>query len=346
MDISNANQNYTITNNLSVLDITGANNNITIKSHINKLIVSGANNDIDGTDPNCLIDSIEVNGINNDVNLNSNCQNAKQSSTGIGNNISFGGSSKQNNIGNNYTQSNNNFAQFNSNMNYNMNNNMNMNSNMNINMNSNFNQNFGFAFNSNAQNFFGQNNFFQNPFNNNFAQNNFNNAQNNFNNAQNNFNNAQNNFNNAQNNVNVPNNNNVQNNNNAQNNNNNEQNNNNVQDNNNNTEQKKPDPKKNIFASTMPGEEDFSNLNEHDRKIRQLFLEMDEYQYKHIQKYESRKETECAICLEEFKGTDMIKAFYKCEHIFHKNCLRDWLKKQVVCPMCKHDLEEDIKTMK
>ena len=326
MDISNANQNYTITNNLSVLDITGANNNITIKSHINKLIVSGANNDIDGTDPNCLIDSIEVNGINNDVNLNSNCQNAKQSSTGIGNNISFGGSSKQNNIGNNYTQSNNNFAQFNSNMNYNMNNNMN--SNMNINMNSNFNQNFGFAFNSNAQNFFAnpQGFFGQNPFNNNFAQNNFNNAQNNFNNAQNN--------------VNVPNNNNVQNNNN------NEQSNNNVQDNNNNTEQKKPDPKKNIFASTMPGEEDFSNLNEHDRKIRQLFLEMDEYQYKHIQKYESRKETECAICLEEFKGTDMIKAFYKCEHIFHKNCLRDWLKKQVVCPMCKHDLEEDIKTMK
>ena len=326
MDISNANQNYTITNNLSVLDITGANNNITIKSHINKLIVSGANNDIDGTDPNCLIDSIEVNGINNDVNLNSNCQNAKQSSTGIGNNISFGGSSKQNNIGNNYTQSNNNFAQFNSNMNYNMNNNMN--SNMNINMNSNFNQNFGFAFNSNAQNFFSnaQGFFGQNPFNNNFAQNNFNNAQNNFNNAQNNVNNAQNN-------VNAPNNNN-------------EQSNNNVQDNNNNTEQKKPDPKKNIFASTMPGEEDFSNLNEHDRKIRQLFLEMDEYQYKHIQKYESRKETECAICLEEFKGTDMIKAFYKCEHIFHKNCLRDWLKKQVVCPMCKHDLEEDIKTMK
>ena len=323
MDISNANQNYTITNNLSVLDITGANNNITIKSHINKLIVSGANNDIDGTDPNCLIDSIEVNGINNDVNLNSNCQNAKQSSTGIGNNISFGGSSKQNNIGNNYTQSNNNFAQFNSNMNYNMNNNMNMNSNMNINMNSNFNQNFGFAFNSNAQNFFSnaQGFFGQNPFNNNFAQNNFNNAQNNVNNAQNN--------------VNVPNNNNEQ------------SNSNNAQDNNNNnTEQKKPDPKKNIFASTMPGEEDFSNLNEHDRKIRQLFLEMDEYQYKHIQKYESRKETECAICLEEFKGTDMIKAFYKCEHIFHKNCLRDWLKKQVVCPMCKHDLEEDIKTMK
>ena len=89
-----------------------------------------------------------------------------------------------------------------------------------------------------------------------------------------------------------------------------------------------------------------SSLSDFEKKKMELILEMDEYQYKHIQKYESRKETECAICLEEFKGTDMIKAFHKCEHIFHKNCLRDWLKKQVVCPLCKHDLEDDIKTMK
>ena len=103
--------------------------------------------------------------------------------------------------------------------------------------------------------------------------------------------------------------------------------------------------KNDIFASTRPGQEDYSNLTDRERKIRQLFLEMDEYQYKHIQKYESRKETQCAICLEEFKGTDMIKAFHKCEHIFHKNCLKDWLNKQIICPLCKHDLEEDIKKM-
>jgi hypothetical protein len=35
---------------------------------------------------------------------------------------------------------------------------------------------------------------------------------------------------------------------------------------------------------------------------------MDEYQYKHIQKYESRKETECTICLEQFKGIDIINS--------------------------------------
>ena len=82
------------------------------------------------------------------------------------------------------------------------------------------------------------------------------------------------------------------------------------------------------------------------KKKFELIVEMDEYQYKHIQKYDSRKETECAICIGEFKGIDIIKAFYKCEHIFHKRCLLDWLKKHNTCPLCNHDLSDDIKNMK
>ena len=84
------------------------------------------------------------------------------------------------------------------------------------------------------------------------------------------------------------------------------------------------------------------NLSDFDKKKDYLFLEMDQYQYKHIQKYDSRKETECAICLEEFKRNDIIKEFYKCKHIFHKDCLKNWLKRSNVCPLCKHDLTEDI----
>ena len=83
-------------------------------------------------------------------------------------------------------------------------------------------------------------------------------------------------------------------------------------------------------------------LSDFDKKKQDLFLEMDEYQYKHIQKYDSRKETSCAICIEDFKGTDIIKAFYKCEHIFHKKCLKDWLQRSNLCPLCKHDLKDDI----
>ena len=288
MDISNTNQNITITNNLPYLDISGTTNHVIIKSHINRIKVSGIDNFIDGTDPNCLVDNIEVTGINNKLRFNNNCLKASQKQTGFDNDISFGDTITTNqnnngNIGNNFPQFNNNFGQFNNN---------------NVQV---HNYYYYSHQSSNPQNFSGQNNYIPNN-NNNFAYNN--------NNAQNNQ----------------------------------QSNNNNVQ--NNNEEQKKNDAKINIFASTKPGEEDYSNLTDHERKIRQLFLEMDEYQYKHIQKYESRKETECAICLEEFKGTDMIKAFHKCEHIFHKNCLRDWLKKQVVCPLCKHDLEDDIKSMK
>ena len=96
----------------------------------------------------------------------------------------------------------------------------------------------------------------------------------------------------------------------------------------------------NLNAGINPGQ-----LSDFDKKKQDLFLEMDEYQYKHIQKYDSRRETSCAICIEDFKGTDIIKAFYKCEHIFHKNCLKSWLKRSNLCPLCKHDLTEDINQM-
>ena len=304
-------KNVTITNNLSELEVNGSDNKVIIKSHINELSVIGTDNKIDGTDPNCLIDNISVNGNDNEVILNLNCQNASQINNGE-NKIIYTDGSYQNNMGNNFDQNfSNQSSQNNFEQNYNYQNN---NAQYNI-----YNNNQDFSYNAyNLYNY--------------YSQININNVQNNHNNNYN----AQNNNNNVRNNNDVNNNaHEVQNNNNAQNNNN-VENDNNVQNNNNNN------IKKDIFASSRPGEEDYSNLTDHEKKIRKLYLEMDEYQYKHIQKYESRKETECAICLEEFKGTDIIKAFHKCEHIFHKNCLRDWLKKQKVCPLCKHNLEEDI----
>jgi hypothetical protein len=81
---------------------------------------------------------------------------------------------------------------------------------------------------------------------------------------------------------------------------------------------------------------------EFEQKKKKLILEMDEFQYKHIGKYESRKETQCAICLSDFKNVDIIKVFYTCDHIFHKKCLLEWLKKSNSCPLCNHDLTNDI----
>ena len=83
-------------------------------------------------------------------------------------------------------------------------------------------------------------------------------------------------------------------------------------------------------------------MSEFEKKKQELILEMDEFQYKNIIKYDSRKEEECPICLNSFKRIDIIKVFNKCEHIYHKNCLLDWLKRSNICPICKHDLKDDI----
>ena len=96
------------------------------------------------------------------------------------------------------------------------------------------------------------------------------------------------------------------------------------------------------FYDSVDEEDNNNNLSEFEKKKRKLILEMNEFQYKHIVKYDSRKETECSICLAEFLGTDVIKAFYKCEHIFHKKCLLGWLKKADYCPLCKHNLKDDM----
>ena len=60
----------------------------------------------------------------------------------------------------------------------------------------------------------------------------------------------------------------------------------------------------------------------------------------------AEKKQSVLFCLDYFVGTDIIKAFYKCNHILHKKCLLSWLKKNNTCPFCKHDLSEDIKAMK
>ena len=93
-------------------------------------------------------------------------------------------------------------------------------------------------------------------------------------------------------------------------------------------------------------ENDNEEENEEDTELfnkkKNLFImELDEFQYKHLKKYSALKEENCPICLQKYKNADIIKEF-PCKHIFHKNCIFKWLKQSNVCPICKHDLTEDI----
>ena len=77
------------------------------------------------------------------------------------------------------------------------------------------------------------------------------------------------------------------------------------------------------------------------QKRNQFILELDEFQFKHLKKYSALKEDKCPICLQKYKGADIIKEF-PCKHIFHKNCIFKWLKKSNLCPLCKYDITNDV----
>ena len=90
--------------------------------------------------------------------------------------------------------------------------------------------------------------------------------------------------------------------------------------------------------------EDNENLDEREifmKKRNQYILELNEFQYKHLKKYSALKEDKCPICLQKYKGPDIIKEF-PCKHIFHKNCIFKWLKKSNKCPLCKYDITNDV----
>lgn len=50
--------------------------------------------------------------------------------------------------------------------------------------------------------------------------------------------------------------------------------------------------------------------------------------------FEKLFSNECSICLEDYKREDKI-CILKCKHVYHKLCVKNWLKKVLICPLCK-----------
>ena len=59
-----------------------------------------------------------------------------------------------------------------------------------------------------------------------------------------------------------------------------------------------------------------------------------------LTKFKKKKFTEnyqCIICMEEFEEKEKVKLL-PCGHIFHDNCIKQWLLKQKTCPFCKDEI--------
>ena len=98
------------------------------------------------------------------------------------------------------------------------------------------------------------------------------------------------------------------------------------------------------YEENENNEENEENEEDRDlfmRKREQFILELDEFQFKHLKKYSALTEDKCPSCLQKYKSADIIKEF-PCKHIFHKTCIFKWLKTSNVCPLCKHDITDEI----
>lgn len=58
--------------------------------------------------------------------------------------------------------------------------------------------------------------------------------------------------------------------------------------------------------------------------------------YQHITVSKNKNE-ECSICLSLFLEKQCVK-MNQCEHIYHESCIKEWLKINNLCPLCRKDV--------
>ncbi|GJM88075.1 hypothetical protein PR202_ga04099 [Eleusine coracana subsp. coracana] len=81
--------------------------------------------------------------------------------------------------------------------------------------------------------------------------------------------------------------------------------------------------------------EEHSSINHHKRA--RLVPANSKAPYEGVTPGEPGLQGECAICLEDFKAKDALRAM-PCSHRFHLDCLFVWLRAKPICPLCRHAL--------
>ncbi|CAD8051424.1 unnamed protein product [Paramecium sonneborni] len=62
---------------------------------------------------------------------------------------------------------------------------------------------------------------------------------------------------------------------------------------------------------------------------------------KRILNQDNIPEDKCSVCLFEFKEEEKVREL-PCKHIYHSNCIKNWLQNNKQCPLCKTEIEIQI----
>ncbi|KAJ3673728.1 hypothetical protein LUZ60_005720 [Juncus effusus] len=73
-----------------------------------------------------------------------------------------------------------------------------------------------------------------------------------------------------------------------------------------------------------------------DQSVLETFPIME---YSAVKKLETVKgPLECAVCLSEFTNDESLRLLPGCCHVFHPDCIDNWLESHITCPVCRADL--------
>ena len=93
-----------------------------------------------------------------------------------------------------------------------------------------------------------------------------------------------------------------------------------------------PNPDQMTYEQLLQLEDNVGNVN------KGLTSEqIDNLPNKRFKKEKNREFLQCIICMEEFQEKEKVKVL-PCAHIFHINCIKQWLLKQKSCPFCKSEI--------
>eukprot|EP01136_Pigoraptor_vietnamica_P030533 Opistho-1_new@89923 len=66
---------------------------------------------------------------------------------------------------------------------------------------------------------------------------------------------------------------------------------------------------------------------------------------KYAAKSVPKRQRECLICCDDYIEGDLLHAL-PCFHVYHKDCVEDWLSRSFVCPICMREIDvESIEAM-
>ena len=93
-----------------------------------------------------------------------------------------------------------------------------------------------------------------------------------------------------------------------------------------------PNPDKMTYEQLLAMEEKVGNVNKGLTKEK-----INKIPIIYFKKSYSKDNNKCIICQDDFRENEKVKKL-SCEHLYHINCIDQWLKKEKKCPFCNKEI--------